>query len=368
MQYTDGNGFLLVTEQELSALHSKFGAEGAANFLNDYVDEHQLKFPVIRPTLDDAHEDHQQLLNFNAKTLLRSSEFQVGCRYPVEGYPLSNRYIASNRIGTVASNFFHYHARAHCGHERNASPMRVWSTPKSRLGVFKAIFSLKKTHVDSTVLGSCISMRKYWAVQFRPSTYKALIEKYASNGSVLDPCSGWGDRLGGFLASSAQEYVGCDPNLRLHHGYRSQIHEFKQEHQSAKVIYSPFEKYKPESNHFDLVATSPPYFCTEQYSADKDQSYLKYGTVDEWIKKFLIPMVKISYDALKPNGVLAINISDVYVHGAVQSLCKPMNDYITNKLKAKPMPHVGYQISRRANINVPIGGVAAEPIFMYRKR
>ncbi len=361
------SGFLQVSPKQLNYLLNKYGIDGAAEYLNSYVDDHNLLFPITRPTIEEADEDHERLLKFKSTTLLKNSNHQVGCKYPSSEFELSTRYVQQNLFGAKASNFFHFHSRTHCEHERSPSPIRVWHTPKSRLGLFKAVFSLKKTHIDNAVLASCIAMRRYWAVQHRPSTTKALIQKYARHGRVLDPCSGWGDRLEGFMASSAEEYVGCDPNLRLHLAYRAQIQRYKQDHQSAKVHYSPFEKQNLPSNYFDFAFTSPPYFNAEKYSNDAGQSYLNYSTPDVWIKKFLLPMVERTYDSLKPNGVMAINISDVYVHKAVQAICDPMNKHLRDKLKAKELKHIGYQMAKRANSNVPVDGVFCEPIFVWQK-
>lgn len=361
------DGFLNVSLEQLSKLYERYGEEGAALFLNEYVDEHNLLFPITRPTLEEADADHERLLNFKSTTLLKNSKHQVGCKYPSEEFPLSTRYIQQNLFGCKASNYFHYHSRTHCEHERSPSPIRVWNTPKSRLGLFKAVFSLKKTHINNDVLASCISMRRYWASQHRPSTMKALIQKYARHGRVLDPCSGWGDRLEGFMASSAEEYVGCDPNLRLHLAYRAQIQRYMQDHQSARVHYSPFEKLKLESNYFDFAFTSPPYFNAEKYSNDAGQSYLNYGTPDVWIKKFLLPMVERTYDSLKPNGVMAINIANVYTQQSVQNICDPMNIFLRDKLGAREQKHIGYQMSKRANSNVPVDGVFCEPVFVWKK-
>lgn len=361
-------GFLEVSNVQLKRLHDRYGVDGAVDFINAYVDDHNLLFPITRPTLEEADEDHERLLRFKSTTLLKNSEHQVGCKYPSDEFHLSTRYVQQNLFGTKASNYFHYHSRTHCEHERSPSPIRVWHSPSSRRGIFKAVFSLKKTHIDSSVLASCIAMRKYWAVQHRPSTTKALIQKFAKHGRILDPCSGWGDRLEGFMCSSGVEYVGCDPNLRLHLGYRAQMQRYLAEHQDAHVHYSPFEKLKLPSDYFDFAFTSPPYFNAEKYSNDAGQSFLNYPTPDVWLKKFLIPTIEKTYDALAPNGVMAINIADVYVQGSIQKICDPMNFHLRDVLKAKPLKHMGYHMSKRANSNVPVGGVFCEPIYVWRKK
>ena len=41
--------------------------------------------------------------------------------------------------------------------------------------------------------------------------------------TVLDTSCGWGDRLAGFFASDAEEYIGCDPNPNTYKQYMKQI-------------------------------------------------------------------------------------------------------------------------------------------------
>ena len=44
---------------------------------------------------------------------------------------------------------------------------------------------------------------------------------------VLDTSCGWGDRLCGFYASNAKEYIGCDPNPNTYERYKKQCIEYE---------------------------------------------------------------------------------------------------------------------------------------------
>ena len=61
----------------------------------------------------------------------------------------------------------------------------------------------------------------------------------------------------------------------------------------------------------DCVLWSPPYYDTEKYSTEPTQSYLKFPTRESWLEEFVgVTLDNIAY-ALKPEGVLAVNVADV---------------------------------------------------------
>jgi methylase of polypeptide subunit release factors len=103
--------------------------------------------------------------------------------------------------------------------------------------------------------------------------------------------------------------MGFDPNSALsdvyerikncHHGYGK-----------AQVRTLAFEDALLDADHFDIAFTSPPYLNYEEYSDDADQSYIRYPDPSVWREKFLAAIPRICARALKPNGVMAINISD----------------------------------------------------------
>lgn len=363
--YTINDGELFIDHKNLSRLVDRYGTEGTIQYISDLIDLHNLALPIKSPTLQDADNAHQQLLELDTRKLLKRGS--VVTRYPSEKFALADRYIESSNIGNAASNHFHHQARMFCDSINSPSPMRVWHTPKFRASMLKAIFSLKNSHVDSKVLASCIAMRKYIASQFRPSAAKALYDRYAAGGAVLDMCSGWGDRLEGFLASSAVEYVGFDPNIHLHENYRKQIRRYAKAEQQANIYFSGFEKANLPANHFDVAFTSPPYFNIERYSKDEDQSYLRYKDCSTWVKKFLIPLVESAYISLKVGGHLCVNISDVYSGHTVNNLCDPMNEYLM-KLGAKQGHHFGYRMAKRVGSASDKSGIFVEPVWHWIKK
>ena len=92
---------------------------------------------------------------------------------------------------------------------------------------------------------------------FRPSIAKAIVEAYSpKDGSVLDPCAGYGGRAAGSLASG-RTYFGVDPHPSAKESF-SRLHlDFGG---TLTFFNTPFEEFNEDSLGVDLVFTSPPYF------------------------------------------------------------------------------------------------------------
>ena len=152
---------------------------------------------------------------------------------------------------------------------------------------------------------------------FRPATAKALYELYGKdNCKVLDTSSGFGGRLLGFFtAKNTSEYVGIDPNtadscnrfiefMQMRFGLNKEAYVNKIGSEDFTI-----ENYPQYENYFDISFTSPPYFDTEKYSDSDTQSYKKFNTYDLWVDGFYRNTIYNSCNALKLDGVFAINIS-----------------------------------------------------------
>ena len=152
---------------------------------------------------------------------------------------------------------------------------------------------------------------------FRPATAKALYELYGKdNCKVLDTSSGFGGRLLGFFtAKNTSEYVGIDPNtadscnrfiefMQMRFGLNKKAYVNKIGSEDFTV-----ENYPQYENYFDISFTSPPYFNIERCSDDITQSHVKFNTYDSWVDGFYRNTIYNSCNALKLDGVFAINIS-----------------------------------------------------------
>ena len=151
---------------------------------------------------------------------------------------------------------------------------------------------------------------------FRPATAKTIYELYGKdNCKVLDTSSGFGGRLLGFFtAKNTSEYVGIDPNTAdscnkfiLYMGrYFTNKKAYVNKIGSEDFTIENYPKYE---NYFDISFTSPPYFDIERYSDDITQSHIKFNTYDLWVDGFYRNTIYNSCNALKLDGVFAVNIS-----------------------------------------------------------
>lgn len=136
--------------------------------------------------------------------------------------------------------------------------------------------------------------------QFRPTTSYTFFQKYKPT-SVLDFSAGWGGRMLGAIKYGC-DYQGFDTNKDLRKPYREMLNYIKPTTKatitfkdSSKVDYS---KYK-----YDMVFTSPPYYTIEKY-----EDMPTYTSYEDWVERFLRPVISNSYQHLQRGGVYALNV------------------------------------------------------------
>lgn len=126
---------------------------------------------------------------------------------------------------------------------------------------------------------------------------------------VLDPCSGWGDRMTGIgaLASSSNFrviYQGYDPNDMLQPGYAG-LFNMLPENMTANIKPVPFENCDEPDDSFHIVFTSPPYGNKEIYTDQPGQSD-QQPDWDAWFCNVL----SIMYSKAMPGGLIALHMCD----------------------------------------------------------
>lgn len=183
---------------------------------------------------------------------------------------------------------------------------------------------------------------------------------------IVDLSSGFGDRLAGFCASTkTRSYVGCDPNESLFDGYREQVKLYGQGKQ-IQMLNSPAEDLDFGKAKFDTVFTSVPFYRSERYTDEDNQSWKRYRTVEDWLNGFLFKSILNVWQALKPKGFLAINLADVYSEGKVNKLVDPMNNFIASECGGKFVCGVGYRVRSRPQKAVK-DRVNVEGIWIFQK-
>ena len=272
----------------------------------------------------------------------------------------SQYFFKKSNKGNNASNPFHVENRWKVDWTRTPSGWKTWQTVNGIKTIVRAYWTLEKVllRVDLNTLRMATTLRKYVASQFKPAIAKAFYDYFKSE-NILDFSAGWGDRLAGFYtAETTKHYVGVDPNTNNHPNYKRQV-EFYRKYQTffehdreVDLIDQPAEDvdYSKYENFFDTIFTSPPYFNTEKYTEDDTQSWVRYKKIDEWNDKFLHTTIKKIIPTLKQDGILAVNIADVFnapINDYVE-ITNPMNDYI----KSKGLTYlgcIGMEMTKRFN-------------------
>jgi len=127
---------------------------------------------------------------------------------------------------------------------------------------------------------------------YSPIMTKSIVKELNCK-TIFDPCIGWGGRMiGTTCLGDDYHYTGCEPSNKTYEGLRNMIKDLNIESQ-VDIYHSPVEDIldKLKDKRFDMCLTSPPYFDLEVYSHEDTQSINNYKTYDEWISKFIKPII-----------------------------------------------------------------------------
>lgn len=356
LQYIE-NGRISIDNTHWIRLNILYNQSQIIEFFKEVILDQTLSLPYQDISYSDAVDDMKKLVDYDDKLIYvsDSGRYKYDYRYSnnlgsldivTTGSKVSNFYMQKNRFETDCIN--------------SPSPVRVWQSSKFLNSYLGALWSMKVSKIDTSVLRSLLSLRKYIAGQFRPVVAKYIYEKYGGN-TVLDISSGWGDRLVGFLSSNyGLEYIGIDPNKKLHGAYNNIVINHNIHNKSVILFDEPSEDIV-YSKMVDTVFTSPPFFNIERYSKDDTQSWVRYKTLDGWLNEFLYRSIEKTWDVLNHTGFFIINISDVYSGHQRRCICDHMNDYI-RYLGGKFIGDLSMKIGVR-----PQNRCDSEPIWIWQK-
>lgn len=360
-QFRGMTPYLKINEQQWEYIKNTYPKEDIIETLSEVCHTYPLPIPVY--TDDEILDDYKKLKGIWWADILVEGEW-----YPRNGqesrYPITfdgkYLYFKKNTTGNKCSNKFHVENRYKVDWVRGPSGWKTWQTVEGIKTIVRAFFSLEKvlTEININTLKMAMNLRKYVASQFKPSVAKSLYE-YFNSEYILDFSAGWGDRFAGFYTSqNTKHYVGIDPNLNNYQNYLLQEEYYKkyqtffEEPKRATFISEPAEDvdYSKYENYFDTIFTSPPYFNTERYSDHDTQSYLRYKQIDDWNKNFLHKALEKMIPTLKKDGILAINIADVYSASdkGYVDIVNCMNDFI-NSTGLTYMGCIGMEMTKRYN-------------------
>jgi hypothetical protein len=324
------------------------------------IDKYKLQYPHSHLTEVEVENNFINLLKFNTSKLLIKGK----CATKIPRNDLPDYYLKNELVGRISSDYFQRDNRIKCSGITSASPYVKWTQSGKRTWLKSVINEArKKKYINESTIRNPLT-KHFLASQFLPIVAKFIINKFNAK-KVVDFSSGWGDRLCGFYASNAEEYIGIDPNIDLHPSYEKQIGFYKKfvNNKKTTLIAQPAETIDfSQFDEYDMIFTSPPYFNIEKYSMDESQSHVKYKNYNTWLSEFLFKTISNSLSCLKKDGYIAINIADTNTNKF--ALCDAVLDYMKTQ-KVKYLGCVPFRCPNRFNSG-SYEGTVVEPIFIWQ--
>ena len=368
------NGQLPVMDQQtFERVTNDIGKEQFRLDLAEYIAKHRPKFPlkeISYEVMRQAFKGLQKQDVWEYVKPLEQLEKNVKEKYDDYKYNFKEYglgIIDAPSIYNDVSNYFHQHLRLNCSSYSFKSPLDVWQNGTAKdiwrcLGpIWRGINGMKPVMVegkeelrggklDDKSYVSAFRLQTYIATQFKPNVAKTIYQMTNAK-KVLDTSCGWGDRLAGFFASDAEEYIGCDPNPNTYKQYMKQIETYNSFLSKPKkvTIYNTGAEDLPwsEIKDIDCAFTSPPYFSTERYNEggekQENQSWFKFNEYDKWRDDFYLPVSINSFKSLSDKGHLFINIMDPTIKGTRYY----SGDELVDSLKEHFVGQIGMRIMQR---------------------
>ena len=353
--HVNSDGLPIIQEGHFQVLTQKYGKDVFRDTLATFIATERPPFPLREISIHDMEDCFKQLRSEkHTKSLITDADVME--KFDDYQYPYSTHGLgvidASSKFN-LASNYFCQDLRLSCGSYGFRAPIEVWNNGTSKdiwkcLGpIWRGINGVSKDKDGNLINGSlqkssyisAFRLGTYIATQFKPLVAKSIYEMTKAT-KVLDTSCGWGDRLCGFFASSATEYIGCDPNPNTYERYQQECVEyerilgfegnpivesnekfFRSQGKKTVTIYRCGAEDLPWDtiSGIDCAFTSPPYFSTEEYNKggehQEDQSWAKFNEYESWRDNFYLPVSRNSFNSLSENGVLAVNIFDPQIKG-----------------------------------------------------
>ena len=368
--HTNTNGLPVMDQQTFESITNDVGKEKFREELAQYIADNRPKFPLKEISYDIMRQAFKSLQKQDVWEYckpLEQLEKNVKEKYDDYKYNFKDHglgIIDAPSIYNDVSNYFHQELRLNCSSYSFKSPLDVWYNGTAKdiwrcLGpIWRGINGMKPVMVDGheELRGgrlddksyvSAFRLQTYIATQFKPNVAKAIYQMTDAK-RVLDTSCGWGDRLAGFFASDAEEYIGCDPNPNTFKQYLKQIEVYNSFLAKPKkvTIYNcgaedlPWDKI----DNIDCAFTSPPYFSTERYNEggekEENQSWFKFDEYSKWRDDFYLPVAKKSMERSKH---MFVNIMDPNIKNKRYY----SSDELVDSLKDNFVGQIGMRIMQR---------------------
>ena len=366
-QYANENKLPIIDQIAFERITNDIGRDQFRLDLADYIEKYRPVFPLKKITLDDVRDSFHDLQKQDIGTYCNTNDNNVmekysDYKYNYKDYGLG--VISAPSTYNNVSNYFHQELRLNCSSYSFKAPLDVWYNGTAKdiwrcLGpIWRGINNMKTVLVEGKeeLRGGQLSeasylsafrLGTYIATQFKPNVAKTIYQLTNAK-KVLDTSCGWGDRLAGFFASDAEEYIGCDPNPNTYKQYMKQIELYNSFLTKPKkvTIYNTGAEDLPWDTikDVDCSFTSPPYFSTEEYNKggekEENQSWFKFNEYEKWRDDFFLPVSKKCFEVSKHT---LINIMDPTIKGKRYKSC----DEVVDMLKDNFVGQIGMRIMQR---------------------
>lgn len=280
-----------------------------------------MAFPYKREFVDVSPSEFFRRLQHGEKLI--EGEFSQHRETPSDQFPRSILISpdAYERVDII-TDLFTEEARVRAKVYDSLSPLEYWELKRTEIEKL----AQKDLGKKATEKAKLKYYREYIYKQSKEATgFKASLSKFVydtflpgSEGRVLDPFSGWGDRAIGALASSeVKHYSGVDVNENLKPGY-SRIQAELDPEKKLSFNFTPFERFESKEK-FDLIFTSPPFFDYEIYALDSTQSVSGKSSYQDWFEGWMVKVLERMSRLIKPGRYIILYMGNT---SRTPSLCE----------------------------------------------
>lgn len=241
------------------------------------------------------------------------------------------------------------------------SPMDCFNNDKMLMRAISKVIQLSDHMSDATMRGALSwTTGTHRVSNFKPSIAKYIYDHYGNNGHALDYSSGFGGRLFGAMTSdNLNSYTGTDPSTKTFNGLLEMVNDL--DSKPTIILHNkPFEDLDLEDNFYDLSFSSPPYFNTEEYSYEENQSFMRYNTAELWRDNFLKVVIEKNYKAIKKGGHFIINVANVKNY-------ETLEDDTVKLSKEAGFEYIKTYKMALSSLMSKDSGFKYEPIFVFKK-
>jgi len=415
-KFADIDGIPNIIKNDWDDLNKKYTKIEIKEAFAEYISRYSVMYPFRKISYDDVVKKFNDLKNKQFLTFIHKNEDEIIEKYSDYKYPYSKHgkfTISFGHYHNDVSNYFQQRNRYDCSSYSFVSPNEYWYSPDLLTKMNWTFWRLDNRGINKDKIRGSFRLGAYVATQFKPHVAKTIYDfclqlNNSSTKTILDFSMGWGDRLAGFYASSGMKYIGIDPNPNVFRVYMEQCYEYefllsgerpnlkKFQIERNNNIYDAFHiigasgkeviAYNApaedmldiiESEKYDCIFTSPPYFSTELYDEGGDdwkQSWFRYQKYENWWSKFYKPVITSCYNSLSENGIMMINIMDPKINGTRYKTCDQMVDHIVS-IGGKFDGQVGMRIKQRpkkiddkTKLNKHLTNTFIENIWCFSKK